>query len=218
MSLALSGLVAFAIVLGGTATYESIMRDRTPVTFHVLAEPGPRAQQLDLQALTGWHNAWFAYVTGDGDRPPVSFGASTFTVAEYTHMADVRTVFIGARIVAVAGAIIAALVVLLASRRGRIAAVVLVRDAAIAASIGSAVVAVAAAVAFDPLFLLFHEIFFPQGNFLFPPRLEPAGDVPRSVLVRGDPAGRARVRRGDGGHGDRGGRDVAPGPSLDSPT
>jgi len=168
MSLALSGLVAFAIVFGGTATYESIMRDRTPVTFHVLAEPGPRAQQLDLQALTGWHNTWFAYVTGDGDRPPVSFGASTFTVAEYAHMADVRTVFIGARIVAVAGAIIAALVILLASRRGRIAAVVLVRDAAIAASIGSAVVAVAAAVAFDPLFLLFHEIFFPQGNFLFP--------------------------------------------------
>jgi len=144
------------------------MRDRTPVTFHVLAEPGPRAQQLDLQALTGWHNAWFAYVTGDGDRPPISFGASIFTVGEYAHMADVRNVFIGARIAAVAGAIIAALVILLASRRGRIAAVVLVRDAAIAASIGSAVVAVAAAVAFDPLFLLFHEIFFPQGNFLFP--------------------------------------------------
>ena len=162
----MAGLVALAIGFGGTATYESIMRDRMPVTFHVVG-PGPRAQQLDLETLTGWHNSWFAYVTGDADRPPVSFGASIFTVAEYAHMADVRTVFIGARTVAVAGAIITALVILLASRRGRTAAVVLVRDAAIAASIGTAVVAVAAAVAFDPLFLLFHEIFFPQGNFLF---------------------------------------------------
>jgi uncharacterized membrane protein len=32
-----------------------------------------------------------------------------------------------------------------------------------------AVIGVAAAVAFDPLFLLFHEVFFPQGNFLFAP-------------------------------------------------
>jgi uncharacterized membrane protein len=30
-----------------------------------------------------------------------------------------------------------------------------------------AVIGIAAAVAFDPLFLLFHEMFFPQGNFLF---------------------------------------------------
>jgi integral membrane protein (TIGR01906 family) len=165
----MAGLVALAIAFGGTATYESIMRDHAPVTFHVIAEPGPRAVQLDLQALTGWHNAWFGYVTGDSDRPPISFGASVFTVAEYAHMADVRNVFVSARIVAVAAAIIAALVILRVARRQRRAAVMLVRDAAIAAGIGSAIVAAAAAVAFDPLFLLFHEIFFPQGNFLFPP-------------------------------------------------
>ncbi|MHB8631297.1 MAG: lipoprotein intramolecular transacylase Lit, partial [Candidatus Limnocylindria bacterium] len=34
---------------------------------------------------------------------------------------------------------------------------------------GMVLVAIAAAVAFDPLFLLFHELFFPQGNFLFGP-------------------------------------------------
>jgi uncharacterized membrane protein len=45
----------------------------------------------------------------------------------------------------------------------------LVRDAAIAAGAGTAIVAAGAAVAFDPLFLLFHEVFFPQGNFLFGP-------------------------------------------------
>jgi uncharacterized membrane protein len=32
-----------------------------------------------------------------------------------------------------------------------------------------AAIGVAAVLAFDPLFLLFHEVFFPQGNFLFAP-------------------------------------------------
>ena len=32
-----------------------------------------------------------------------------------------------------------------------------------------AAVGLAASVAFDPLFLLFHRIVFPQGNFLFAP-------------------------------------------------
>jgi uncharacterized membrane protein len=165
----LTGLVALAIAFGGTATYEAIMRDRAPVTFRVIGVGGPSPVLLDLQTLAGWHNAWFAYVTGDTDRPPVSFGGTVFTSAEYAHMADVRNVFVGARVAAASAAGIAALVILRVARRDRRAAVVVVRDAAIAASSGSAVVAVAAAVAFDPLFLLFHEIFFPQGNFLFPP-------------------------------------------------
>jgi uncharacterized membrane protein len=46
---------------------------------------------------------------------------------------------------------------------------VLIRDAALVSAVGVAAIAVAAVVAFDPLFLLFHEVFFPQGNFLFAP-------------------------------------------------
>jgi integral membrane protein (TIGR01906 family) len=168
LSFALSGLVALAIVFGGTATYESIMREYAPVTFRVIAVTGPRKDLIDLRVLAGWHNGWFAYVTGDGERAPISFGAEIFSSAEYAHMADVRNVFIGARIVAIVAALVAALLLIRAARRGRRAAVVLARDAAIAAGIGTMVIAVAAAVAFDPLFLLFHEIFFPQGNFLFP--------------------------------------------------
>jgi len=52
--------------------------------------------------------------------------------------------------------------------RRRRAAVLLIRDAGLAAAIGVAAIAIAAVVAFDPLFLVFHEVFFPQGNFLFP--------------------------------------------------
>jgi integral membrane protein (TIGR01906 family) len=169
MSFALSGLVALAIVFGGTATYESIMREYAPVTFRVVAgDAVSRTDLIDLPALVAWHNGWFAYVTGDGERAPISFGAVVFTAAEYAHMADVRNVFIGARIIAIVAALVATLLLIRAARRGRRAAVVLARDAAIAAGIGTAIIAVAAAVAFDPLFLLFHEIFFPQGNFLFP--------------------------------------------------
>jgi len=129
----------------------------------------PSAVATELPALTGWHNGWFAYVSGDSDRPPTSSGQAIFTTAEYAHMADVRNVFIGARIGAVAAAVLAGLLIVRAGRRGRTAGAFLVRDAAIGAAIGTAVVAGAAAVAFDPLFLLFHEIFFPQGNFLFGP-------------------------------------------------
>ena len=54
-----------------------------------------------------------------------------------------------------------------ARRRGD--ALRLVRAGALIAAGIVALIAVAAAVAFDPLFLLFHEVFFPQGNFLFAP-------------------------------------------------
>jgi hypothetical protein len=168
-ALAVAGLVVLALAYGGTSTYVSIMRPYAPAGFHVIAVTGPRVDEFDLQVLADWHNAWFAYVTGDSDRPPLSYGASVFTTLEYAHMADVRQVFIGARIAGSLAAVGAAVVILRAWRRDRRAAAVLVRDAAIAAGAGTAVVAVAAAVAFDPLFLLFHRIFFPQGNFLFGP-------------------------------------------------
>lgn len=91
-----------------------------------------------------------------------------FTPAEFAHMTDVRRVFIGAQVAALVATAVAVLLAVRAARRGRAAALVLVRDAAFAAGLGVAGLAAAAAVAFDPLFLLFHELFFPQGNFLFP--------------------------------------------------
>lgn len=166
---AVAGLVALAIAFGGTATYRSIMRDYAPAAWHVTGENGPRVDQLPLDALTDWHNSWFAYVTGDSERAPVSFGASVFTTSEYSHMADVRGVFVGARIIAVVAAVGAGLLLGLSWRRDPRAALRLARDAGVAAGAGMAVVAALAVVAFDPLFLLFHEVFFPQGNFLFGP-------------------------------------------------
>ena len=124
---------------------------------------------IPLPALADWHNGWFRYVTGDGDRPPVSFGGSVFTVDEYAHMADVRRVFVGFRIAAAAAGILAFVLVSRVARRRRRAALLLIRDAALIAAGGVVAIAIVAVVSFDPLFLLFHEVFFPQGNFLFGP-------------------------------------------------
>lgn len=155
MCLALSGLVALAIAYGGTATYVSIMPDH----------PSP---SYGLDTLTAWHNAWFAYVTGDAPLDRGMLGNNVFTANEYAHMADVRSVFIAFRAVAAVAATVGIALVLRVATRGRRAAELLIRDAALGAAVGVAAIAVAAVVAFDPLFLLFHEVFFPQGNFLFP--------------------------------------------------
>ncbi len=45
----------------------------------------------------------------------------------------------------------------------------LVRAGALGAAAALAIVGALAALAFDQAFLLFHEVFFPQGNFLFDP-------------------------------------------------
>ena len=168
--LSVSGLVALAVAFGGSATYRSIMAEYAPVTFHlVLGDRTARDAPIDLPALVGWHDGWFAYVTGEVPYPPVSFGGEVFSSSEYAHMTDVRQVFVTARILAILAGGIAAVLVLRVSRRGRRAAVLLIRDASVVAGVGVAVLAGAAAVSFDALFLLFHEIFFPQGNFLFGP-------------------------------------------------
>ncbi len=169
ISFSIAGLVALAIAFGGTSTYRSIMGEYAPATFHVTGPAGPRIDAVPLDALTSWHNGWFAYVTGDAVQPPVSFGARVFTTSEYAHMADVRNVFVGARIAAAIAVAVAGVLLALTWRRDPRAALVLVRDGTAAAAVVMAAVAALAAVAFDPLFLLFHEVFFPQGNFLFGP-------------------------------------------------
>jgi uncharacterized membrane protein len=84
-------------------------------------------------------------------------------------MADVRRVFDSVKILIPAGMFVMALRMQRARARGLASLLRLIRNGAIAAGVAVAVVGVAAAVAFDAAFLLFHQIFFPQGNFLFDP-------------------------------------------------
>src|SRR5256886_12736756 len=82
-------------------------------------------------------------------------------------MADVRAVCRCAEVAAVLALFVVAYRISRARRRG--SALRLVRAGSLVAAGIVAVIGVAAALAFDPLFLLFHDVFFPQGNFLFDP-------------------------------------------------
>jgi len=175
VAFALAGLITFAFVWSGDGPY-AWLANANGVTGAIFVDrPAPSAtprvagtveHPVSLTMLLEYHRGWVAYVSGATATPP-SFGTPVFTADEYAHMADVRRVFDGAKVV------LAVALVVLAIRLQRALvrrdALRLGRDGALAATIGVLVVGVVAAVAFDPLFLLFHEVFFPQGNFLFDP-------------------------------------------------
>jgi len=93
-------------------------------------------------------------------------GTAVLNAREQAHMADVRTVFRGLWVLAA----ISVVVLIAASRRAdRAGTWRAVRGGAIGLTIGVVVVGVVGLVAFDRLFELFHEVFFPAGSYLFDP-------------------------------------------------
>ncbi len=163
----LAGLVGLVAVFDGEDTYRDIARSSgvTQAEFHA---PPDLTWHVGLEVLVDLHQRTLGYVQGDRSELPL-FATTTrplFDDNERSHMADVRAVFQATKVAFFAGLLILFGVLRWAPRPLRVS---LARDAAVAAGIGVAVIAAAAAVAFDPLFLLFHEVFFPQGNFLFGP-------------------------------------------------
>jgi len=170
LCLAVAGLVGLAVGWAEPAVYAGIARSEgfDRATFRVLNDGTTRV--LELQALVALHTGWLRYVTGRAASGPGGTSmADFFTPAEQSHMADVRVVFVAAEIAALIGAAILLVLVVRIRARGPGSVARLLRTAAIAAGIGVAVLAGAAALSFDALFLAFHEVFFPQGNFLFDP-------------------------------------------------
>ena len=173
LALTISGVVGLTLLFAGPSTYAEIALapGRGTATFRVVDETagGPLVlgrMTMSPGALIELHRGWLAYVTGRSqDQPagPVEF----FTRRERAHMADVRNVFIAAQLAAVLVAVAALWLAARGWRRGALAR--LIRAGAVSALVAVAVVAVLAAVAFDAAFLLFHQVFFPQGNFLFEP-------------------------------------------------
>lgn len=162
----LFGLIGLVAVFDGPDTYRDIARD-SGVDGAVFHAPPDLAWHVDLGTLVQIHQRTLAYVLGDAPALP-SFATTDqplFDENERSHMADVRALFGATKVAFVAG--LAIVIAMLGwARGGRLR---LARDAAVTAGVAVAVVAAGAAVAFDPLFLLFHEVFFPQGNFLFAP-------------------------------------------------
>ncbi len=132
-------------------------------------------------AWTGFTEDELRYVTGAIVHDLV-FGPPDFAVAlpggttpvlsdaERSHMRDVRGVFAGFYAVAIAGALV--LVAAFALARGREARALLWRRLGRAGT-GIAIVTVVGGglglLVFDQAFTLFHEIFFPGGNWAFDP-------------------------------------------------
>jgi len=111
------------------------------------------------------------------------------TVDERSHMRDVshlvRTLWL---VLLVAAVLVVASLVALRRERRRIGLILLWTSGSVA--IAAIVVGAFFAVAFEQAFLLFHELFFPHGNFLFAPdsnllRLFPEGFWFESALVAG---------------------------------
>lgn len=167
--LAVAGLVGLALVWAQPGVYADIATSEgfARTTFRALDGTPPVV--MELRDLVGLHESWLRYVMGKGGGPGGTTAVVFFTAAERSHMRDVRTVFIAAEIAALVAAAILFVQVAWIRARGRVAFARLARSAAVAAGIGVALLAAAAAVSFDALFLAFHEVFFPQGNFLFDP-------------------------------------------------
>jgi hypothetical protein len=172
IAFAVFGLVALALIWSGDWAYALLANvngvTHTSFLLGTAFDPQRVETPLDLPTVISWDHAWVAYVTGVSAIPAISWGPDPiFTADESTHMADVRAVFRGAEYAAALALFVLIFRVQRARSRGD--ALRLVRAGGLTATGIVAVIAVAAAVAFDPLFLLFHEVFFPQGNFLFAP-------------------------------------------------
>jgi len=169
VGLTIVGLVILALVWSGRGPYEDMARsngvEQVTLVAHV---PGGGTFTTDRSGLFEIHSRWSSYVTGGASEAP-RFEPPLFTEDEYSHMADVRRVFDGAKLLVPAGMFIMALRMQRARGRGLDVMLRLVRNGAIVASLAVAGIGIVATFAFDAAFLLFHQIFFPQGNFLFDP-------------------------------------------------
>ena len=163
-----SGLVVFALLWSGTGPYADLARDNHVESITFIRKDG-QPLSFDLVAVLDVHRKWSSYVTGAADTPPTFEADVRFTDDEYAHMADVRRVFDVARFLVPLGVF----VLIIRLQRARAASSRemwrMARDGSLIASIAVALIGVVAVFAFEPLFLAFHYLFFPQGNFLFDP-------------------------------------------------
>ena len=167
VGLAMAGLVLFALLWSGVGAYIDMARassvDATSFIDHVTGQ----SVRMDLVPLAEEHRLWSTYVTGGAADPPQP--GRFYTTDEISHMTDVRRVFDGAKLLIPAGFFVMAIRLQRARAHSAEEMFRLVRDGAVTAGVVVAALGLIAALTFEQAFLLFHEVFFPQGNFLFDP-------------------------------------------------
>ncbi|MEP6639477.1 MAG: DUF1461 domain-containing protein [Chloroflexota bacterium] len=162
-----------ASVLVGLATAIVIVA----VTILPFLTPGWVAFEQDRANATGWTG----FTTGElrsatdailgdlvvGGAFAVELnGRPVLNERERAHMADVRSVFRGLWILAAASVVV---LVVVGRRADRVATWRAVRVGAFGVTIGVGIAGAVGYLAFDKLFELFHQIFFPAGSYLFDP-------------------------------------------------
>jgi integral membrane protein (TIGR01906 family) len=170
IALLVAGLVVPAFLWSGVAPYEALAREHGVNSVEMVAH-GPGGDEpttVSFDRLVELHREWSSYVTG-GAAAPTTAGPNLWTEDELAHMADVRRVFDVAKFLVPVALFVIVIRLQRARLRGRRAMWELVRDGGVAAAIAVAAIGVLSLVAFEQLFLAFHYLFFPQGNFLFPP-------------------------------------------------
>jgi integral membrane protein (TIGR01906 family) len=125
--------------------------------------------------------AWTGYTTAElrtasdailtdlvfgGDFAVQVDGTPVLNERERAHMADVRSVFRGLWVLALVSIVILAVASRRTDRPGTWRAV---RRGALGLTVGVVVAGVVGLVAFDQLFAVFHQVFFPAGSYLFDP-------------------------------------------------
>ncbi len=175
VGLLMSGLVVLALLWSGPDAYRDLARangvDRIVFVRTPPLDPPTNSQTqigADLDGAVLIHEKWSRYVTGATSDPP-TFDLPLFTQDEYGHMADVRAVFATARFLVPVGLFLLIVRLQRARTASPRAMWRLLRDGSLIGAVSVAALGIVAVFAFEPLFLAFHYVFFPQGNFLFDP-------------------------------------------------
>lgn len=167
LALAVFGLVGLVYVFDGEQTYRDLVVADSPRELVIPLGTGG-TWHVSREMLVDIHRATLAYVLGVAGTLPLGPDRSPlYSADESAHLADVRALLSAVRMAWVVAALV--LVALLLRARIRRSVPALVRDGVLVAAALVLAVAIGAAVAFEPLFLAFHHLFFPQGNFLFDP-------------------------------------------------
>lgn len=117
----------------------------------------------DLRVAT---NAILADLVLGGDFDVELAGQPVLNDRERAHMGDVRTIFRGLWVLAVISVMVLAAAT---RRRDRAGTWRAVRRGALGLTVGVVIAGAVGLVAFDQLFSLFHQVFFPVGSYLFDP-------------------------------------------------
>ena len=170
------GLTPLLAVLAGVATVIAVIGLTVALFFNPLWI-GFEQERTGVPAITGYTSDQVQAVTGS-ILADLYFGPPAFAVAvngqpvldgaERSHMVDVRSVLVPVTILF--GVALAVLVALMAAyRRSAWVWRAIARGSSALVLVGI-VVSVAVLFFFDAVFLLFHLVVFPQGNFSFDPR------------------------------------------------